>query len=38
MKYYISKILKIDFETAILKTREALQKEGFGILTQINYN
>lgn len=36
MKYYIEKILNIDFETAILKTKEALKKEGFGALSEID--
>lgn len=36
MKYYISKTLNTDFETAVSKTKEALQKEGFGVLSEIN--
>lgn len=36
MKYYIGKTLNTDFETAISKTKEALQKEGFGVLSEID--
>lgn len=36
MKYYIAKTLNTDFETAVSKTKEALQKEGFGVLSEIN--
>lgn len=36
MSYYFTKILKTDFETAILKVTEELKKEGFGILTEID--
>ena len=36
MKYYIEKTLNTDFETAIIKTKEALQKEGFGVLSEID--
>lgn len=36
MKYYIEKTLNTDFETAVSKTKEALMKEGFGILSEIN--
>ncbi|MFO8021468.1 MAG: DUF302 domain-containing protein [Perlabentimonas sp.] len=36
MKYYIEKTLNTDFETAVSKTKEALKKEGFGILSEIN--
>jgi uncharacterized protein (DUF302 family) len=36
MKYYIEKTLNTDFETAISITKEALQNEGFGVLTEID--
>ena len=36
MKYYIEKTLNTDFETSISKTKEALQKEGFGVLSEID--
>ncbi len=36
MKYYIEKTLNTNFETAILKTKEALEKEGFGVLSEID--
>jgi uncharacterized protein (DUF302 family) len=37
MHYYFNKTLRnISFEDAITKTKEALQKEGFGILTEID--
>ena len=36
MKYYISKTLNTDFETAINKTKEALSKEGFGVISEID--
>jgi uncharacterized protein (DUF302 family) len=36
MKYYIKKTLNTDFETAVSKTKEALQAVGFGILTEID--
>ncbi len=36
MKYYIEKTLNTDFETAISKTKAALAKEGFGVLTEID--
>ncbi|MFO7790214.1 MAG: DUF302 domain-containing protein [Bacteroidota bacterium] len=36
MKYYIGKTLNTDFESAISKTKEALQKEGFGVLSEID--
>lgn len=36
MNYYFSTILKGDFDTVIEKTTESLQKEGFGVLTQID--
>lgn len=37
MNYYFSTELKnLTFEEAILKTKEALKKEGFGVLTEID--
>ena len=36
MKYYINKTLSIGFESAVEKVTEALKKEGFGVLTQID--
>lgn len=36
MKYYIEKKLNTDFESAISKTKEALQKESFGVLSEID--
>ena len=36
MSYYFSKMLNNDFDDAINKVTEALQKEGFGVLTEID--
>jgi len=36
MGYYFSKTLRIPFEQAVSRVTEALQKEGFGILTEID--
>lgn len=36
MSYFFTTIVKEDFETAIDKVSEALSKEGFGILTQVD--
>ena len=36
MKYYFSKIVTDDFDTAIEKVTEGLKKEWFGVLTQID--
>ncbi|MFW5804780.1 MAG: DUF302 domain-containing protein [bacterium] len=36
MKYYIEKTLKTDFESACSKAKEALQEEGFGVLSEID--
>ena len=36
MKYYISKKISIDFDRAVQLVTEALNKEGFGVLTEIN--
>lgn len=36
MKYYISTKLSTEFESAVEQVIEALKKEGFGVLTQID--
>jgi uncharacterized protein (DUF302 family) len=36
MSYYFSKTIKTDFEDAVTRVREALKKEGFGVLTEID--
>jgi uncharacterized protein (DUF302 family) len=36
MKYYMGKTLNTDFQSAILKAKEALSKEGFGVLSEIS--
>jgi len=36
MSYYFNKTVELDFENAINKVTEELQKEGFGILTEID--
>ncbi len=36
MKYYINKIILTDFEAAIAKVTEALKKEGFGVISDID--
>jgi uncharacterized protein (DUF302 family) len=36
MKYYISKTIRTSFENAEKQTIEALKKEGFGVLTEID--
>lgn len=36
MPYYYSKKIHADFEEAVSRVTESLQKEGFGILTQID--
>lgn len=38
MKYYNEKKVKGSFEDVIEKTRKELEKEGFGVLTEINVN
>lgn len=38
MKYYIETKVKSDFETAIENTKEALKKEGFGVLSVIEFH
>lgn len=36
MKYYLSKKIKSDFEQAVQLVTEALKKEGFGVLSEID--
>ncbi len=36
MSYYYAKTLSVPFEDAVLHATEALNKEGFGIITQID--
>ena len=36
MSYYFSKTIDVDFDSAIARVTAALQKEGFGILTEID--
>lgn len=36
MKYYISKVIKGDFQKTIEKVSELLSEEGFGVLTEID--
>ena len=36
MSYYFSTVIESDFDSAVDKTTELLQKEGFGVLTQID--
>jgi uncharacterized protein (DUF302 family) len=36
MSYYIGRTLRIPFDEAITLTTEALKKEGFGLITQID--
>jgi uncharacterized protein (DUF302 family) len=36
MTYYLSKMLRVPFEDAVARTTDALKKEGFGIITQID--
>ncbi len=36
MSYYFNKTLNVSFDEAITKVTEELQKEGFGILTEID--
>ncbi len=36
MPYYFSKTIHADFGEAVARVTESLQKEGFGILTQID--
>jgi uncharacterized protein (DUF302 family) len=36
MSYYIAQRCRMDFSTAVQKTRSALSDEGFGVLTEID--
>ena len=36
MSYYFNKIVDMPFEQAIERVTEALKKEGFGVLTEID--
>ncbi|MDI4655876.1 DUF302 domain-containing protein [Xanthobacter autotrophicus] len=36
MSYYLSKILSITFDEAVTRTMDALKKEGFGVITEID--
>ncbi|MEA2922010.1 MAG: hypothetical protein QOF07_1973 [Bradyrhizobium sp.] len=36
MAYYFSKLLSADFDEAVERTTEALKREGFGIITEID--
>ena len=36
MSYYMAKTLPVSFDEAVARTIEALKREGFGILTQID--
>jgi uncharacterized protein (DUF302 family) len=36
MTYYFAKTLNLPFEDAVMKTREALAQEGFGVISEID--
>jgi uncharacterized protein (DUF302 family) len=36
MAYYLSKILALSFDAAVARTMDALQQEGFGVITDID--
>ncbi|MDY6800449.1 MAG: DUF302 domain-containing protein [Bacteroidota bacterium] len=36
MSYYISKTLHTDFNSAVIQVKDALQEEGFGVLSEID--
>jgi uncharacterized protein (DUF302 family) len=36
MDYYINRLLRVAFDEAVTRTKEALKEEGFGVLTEIN--
>jgi uncharacterized protein (DUF302 family) len=36
VSYYFSKTIEATFEDAVSRTREALQQEGFGVITEID--
>ncbi len=36
MSYYFARTLNADFASAVARTRQALQQEGFGVITEID--
>ncbi len=36
MSYYFSKIIEASFDAAVVRTREALAQEGFGVITEVD--
>ena len=36
MSYYLSRMLPVAFDQAVARTMEALKKEGFGVITEID--
>jgi uncharacterized protein (DUF302 family) len=36
MEYYFTKVLKVSFDEAVQRATDALMKEGFGIISEIN--
>ena len=36
MTYYFAKTIDAEFDDAVARTREALQREGFGVITEID--
>jgi len=36
MKYYFSKVIHTSFDAAVERVKEALKKEGFGVLTEVD--
>lgn len=36
MSYYLGKVLALGFDASILRVTEALKREGFGIITEID--
>ena len=36
MSYYLSRMLPVAFDEAVARTMEALKKEGFGVITEID--
>lgn len=36
MNYYFNRTMSMPFQTAVTRTREELEKEGFGVLTEID--
>ena len=37
MSYHISRTVDLDFDEAVLRTTEELKKEGFGVLTDVDF-